>query len=72
MPQLKENMHKCICDIHDWYCKNHLAVNECKSNVMLVATRERLHRIEENKHDIMCILVDLSLYKPNLLLILLV
>ena len=21
MPQLMDNIQKCICDIHDWYCK---------------------------------------------------
>ena len=24
--QLKDNIQKCICDIHDWYCKNKLVV----------------------------------------------
>ena len=45
MPQLKDNIQKCICDIHDWYCKNQLVVNESKSNVMLVTTRQRLNHI---------------------------
>ena len=52
MPELKDNIQKCICDIHDWYCKNQLVVNEFKSNVMLVTTRQRLNCIEENKLDV--------------------
>ena len=52
MPQLKDNIQKCICDIHDWYCKNQLVVNESKSNVMLVTTRQRLNRIEETRLDV--------------------
>ena len=52
MPQLKDNIQKCICDIHDWYCKNQLVVNESKSNVMQVTTRQRLNHIEETRLDV--------------------
>ena len=47
MPELKDDIQKCICDIHDGYCKKQLVVNESKSNVMLVTTRQtESHRRE--------------------------
>ena len=50
--ELTNNMQICVVAIREWYDMNRLVINNTKSNVMLVITRQMLSRIDNTDINI--------------------